>query len=159
MIGASPCHQRMTRTRVADGGTASRNGGYLRMYWIISRGQTRTTNKGGPPARRWGYPPLTIESRLDTKRVNDPQTCTDSLDKRPKRRNIDVRFGTWSVRGLYRAGSLMTDSRELSRYRLDLMEVQEVRWEDSGAAPAGEYIFFYGMRKDRNELSTGERDH
>jgi hypothetical protein len=40
---------------------------------------------------------------------------------------------------VYRMGSLRTVSRELSRYRLDLMGVQEVRWEGSGTIPAGEY--------------------
>jgi hypothetical protein len=39
-------------------------------------------------------------------------------------------------------GSLMTVSRELSIYRLDLVGVQEVRWEGSGTVPAGEYTFF-----------------
>jgi hypothetical protein len=38
----------------------------------------------------------------------------------------------------------MTVSRELSRYRLDLVGLQEVRWEGSGTVPAGEYTFFYG---------------
>jgi hypothetical protein len=35
----------------------------------------------------------------------------------------------------------MTVSRELSRYRLDLVGVQEVRWEGSGTTPAGEHTF------------------
>jgi hypothetical protein len=55
-----------------------------------------------------------------------------------------MRFGTWNIRSLYRAGSIMTISRELSRYRLDLVGVQDVRCEGSGTAPAGEYTFFYG---------------
>jgi hypothetical protein len=38
---------------------------------------------------------------------------------------------------LYRAGSLITVPRELSRYRLDLVEVREVRWKGSGTEPAG----------------------
>jgi len=37
--------------------------------------------------------------------------------------------GTWNVRSLYRSGSL---TRELSRYRLDLVGVQEVRWDKWG---------------------------
>jgi hypothetical protein len=49
-----------------------------------------------------------------------------------------MRFGTWKIRNLYRVGSLMTVSRELSRYKLDLVGVQEVRWEVSGIASAGE---------------------
>jgi hypothetical protein len=68
---------------------------------------------------------------------------------------MDLRFGTWNVRSLYRAGSLMTVSRELSRYRLDLVGVQEVRWEGSGTAPAGEYTFFYRKGNENHELGTG----
>jgi hypothetical protein len=43
------------------------------------------------------------------------------------------------VRSLYRAGSLLTVSRELARYKFDLVGVQEVRWEDGGTEPVGEY--------------------
>jgi hypothetical protein len=50
-------------------------------------------------------------------------------------------FGTWNIRSLYKAGSLMTDYRELSRYRLDSAGMQKVRWEGSGTAPAGDYTF------------------
>jgi exonuclease III len=57
---------------------------------------------------------------------------------------MDMRFGTWNARSLYRAGSLKTVSRELARYKLDLVGVQEVRWEGSGNKPVGEYTFFYG---------------
>jgi hypothetical protein len=49
------------------------------------------------------------------------------LDKRPKLPNMAMRFGTWNVRSLYRAGSLVTVSRELARYKLNLVGVQEVR--------------------------------
>jgi exonuclease III len=62
---------------------------------------------------------------------------------------------TWNVRSLYRAGSLITVSKDLSRYRLDLVGVQEVRWEGSGTIPAGEYTFFYGKRNENHELGTG----
>jgi exonuclease III len=68
---------------------------------------------------------------------------------------MDMRFGAWNVRSLYRVGSLMTVSRELSRYRLDLVGMQEVRWEGSGTVPAGEYIFFYTKGNKNHELGTG----
>jgi hypothetical protein len=48
----------------------------------------------------------------------------------------------WNVRSLYRAGSLTTAVRELARYKLDLMGVQEVRWSKVGMVRAGDYIFF-----------------
>jgi exonuclease III len=66
-----------------------------------------------------------------------------------------MRFGTWNVRSLYRAGSRMTVSRELSRNRTDLAGIQEVRWEGSGTAPAGEYTFLYGKENENHELGTG----
>jgi hypothetical protein len=68
---------------------------------------------------------------------------------------MDMRFGTWNVKRLYRAGSLMTVSREPSRYRLDLVGVQEVRWEGSDSIPAGEYTFFYGKENENHVLGTG----
>jgi hypothetical protein len=37
----------------------------------------------------------------------------------------------------------MTVSRELARYKLDSVGVQEVRWEGGGTEPAREYTFFY----------------
>jgi hypothetical protein len=48
----------------------------------------------------------------------------------------------------------MTVSRELSRYMLDLVGVQEVRWEGSGTVPAGKYTFFYGKGNENHELGT-----
>jgi hypothetical protein len=65
-----------------------------------------------------------------------------------------MRFGTWNVRSFYRVGSVTTVSRELSRYSLDLVRVQEVRWEGSGTVPAGEYTFFYGKGNENHELGT-----
>jgi hypothetical protein len=39
--------------------------------------------------------------------------------------------------------NVMTVSRELARYKLNVVGVQEVRWEVCGTKPAREYIFFY----------------
>jgi exonuclease III len=43
-----------------------------------------------------------------------------------------MRFGTWNVRCMYKAGSLKTVARELRKHKLDLVGVQEVRWEKEG---------------------------
>jgi hypothetical protein len=48
-----------------------------------------------------------------------------------------MRFGTWNVRSLFRAGSLKTVSGELARYKLDLVGAQ-VRWVGGGTEPEGE---------------------
>jgi hypothetical protein len=53
----------------------------------------------------------------------------------------DILVGTWNVRSLYRAGSLMTVAKELARYKLDLVGVQEVRWDKGATVRAEDYNF------------------
>jgi exonuclease III len=56
----------------------------------------------------------------------------------------DMRFGTWNVRSLYRVGAIKSVVRELEKYKLDLVGVQEVRWEGEGYQTVDSYTFFYG---------------
>jgi hypothetical protein len=78
----------------------------------------------------------------------------DCLDKRPRRKKMDMRFSTWNVRSMYRAGSLWAAAEEIWKYKLDLVGVQEVRWDGGGTEPAGEYTFFYGKGNENHELGT-----
>jgi exonuclease III len=43
-----------------------------------------------------------------------------------------MRFGAWNVRSLYRSGSIRTVAIEVTRYKLDIVGVQEVRWDTGG---------------------------
>jgi exonuclease III len=52
---------------------------------------------------------------------------------------------TWNIRSLYRAGSLKT---ALARYKLDLVGVQEVKWDKV-------IIFFCVKLKETRQLGTG----
>ena len=65
-----------------------------------------------------------------------------------------MRFGAWNVRSLYRVGSLLAAARELARYKLDLVGVQEVRWDNEGTVRAGDYNCF--MEKE-TKSSAGSR--
>jgi hypothetical protein len=86
---------------------------------------------------------LNIKNKLVTKDHKKPRTCTDSLDKRPKRKKADIRFRTWNLRNMYRAVA-----EEISIYKLDLVGVLEVTWDGGGTEPVGEHIFFCGKRND-----------
>ena len=66
-----------------------------------------------------------------------------------------MRFGTWNVRSLYRAGSLTAAARELARYKLDLVAVQQVMWDNGGMVRAGDYNF--SMEKE-TKIINWEQD-
>ena len=66
----------------------------------------------------------------------------------PKEWKRDVRFGTWNVMSLCTSGSLTTVARELARYKLDLVDVQEVRCDRGGTVRAGD-TFFSGKEKKK----------
>jgi exonuclease III len=68
---------------------------------------------------------------------------------------MDMRFGTWNVRSLYRSGSLKTVSGKLAKCKLDSLGVQEVRWDKADTKPAGDYTFFYGNGNADHHLGTG----
>jgi exonuclease III len=68
---------------------------------------------------------------------------------------MDMRFGTWNVRSLYRAGLVKMLARELEKYKLDLVGVQEVRWEKGGTERTEDYTFFYGEGNEGYHLGTG----
>jgi hypothetical protein len=67
----------------------------------------------------------------------------------------EMKIGTWNIRILYRAGSLKAAARELARYKLDVVGVQEVRWDKRGTVRAGDYNFFYGIGNENHQLGTG----
>jgi len=52
-----------------------------------------------------------------------------------------MKYPTWKARSLYRLESLTTVARELARYKLDLVVVQEVRWDKGGTVRAGDCVF------------------
>jgi hypothetical protein len=91
----------MARPEVADGGDDLQ---IWREAANILNKKSRRADKG------WS-----ASLGLVTKILKKPRTWKDSLDKRPKRKKMDMRFGTWNVRSLYRAGSLRTVKLILER--------------------------------------------
>jgi hypothetical protein len=68
---------------------------------------------------------------------------------------MDMRFGTWNIRSMYRAGSLRAVVEEISKYKLDLVGIQ-VRW-DGGALNQQAITFFYVKGNENRELGIGNK--
>jgi exonuclease III len=66
-----------------------------------------------------------------------------------------MRFGTWNVRSPCRVGAIKSVQQELEKYKLDLVGVQEVRWEGVGYQRADNYTFSYGKGSVNQHLETG----
>jgi hypothetical protein len=63
-----------------------------------------------------------------------------------------MQFSVWNVRSLYSAGLPMTVEKEISKYELDLMGVQEVSWDRGSMEPAGKYTFLHIKVNKNHEL-------
>ena len=73
------------------------------------------------------------------KQIHVPRTWTDPLVQ-SKQWERDIRFGTWNVSNLCRAGSFTTIAREFAKCTLDLVGVQEGRCGKGGSVRTGDYI-------------------
>ena len=69
-----------------------------------------------------------------------PRTWTDP-SVRSTQWKRDMTFGTRNVRSIYRSSSLTAAARELARYKLDSVGVQEVRWDKGAHLEQGIIIF------------------
>lgn len=67
-----------------------------------------------------------------------------------------MKFATWNIRGLYRLATLQETMDELTRYRVDLCALQEIRWPNKGILNKKNGTLFYSGSTDRRNLySTG----
>jgi hypothetical protein len=49
--------------------------------------------------------------------------------------------------------------KEISKYKLDLVGVQKVKWDRGGTEPAGEHTFFFEKENEDHELGAGSFVH
>lgn len=66
-----------------------------------------------------------------------------------------MKCGMWNARNLYMSGSLMTIAKELSKYKLGLVGVQEVRQGKGGTKSAQKYTFLSGKGNENHKLCPG----
>ena len=66
---------------------------------------------------------------------------------------MDMRFDTWNVWSLDRAGALGLVNIKIEKCRMDLVGVR-VRWEGSGTLQSGNYTLFYGESNSNHQLGT-----
>jgi hypothetical protein len=83
-----------------------------------------------------------------------PRTTADPLVQL-KQWKRDTIFDTRNVKSLCKSGSLRAAARESTTYKLDLVGVQGVRWENGGTVRAEDYIIVYAKGNQNHQLGTG----
>ena len=68
---------------------------------------------------------------------------------------MDLSFGTWNVRTLYRPGAQRELFEELKRYKIGVAAVQETRWLGNGVRDTKTHTVLYsGREKGKRELGV-----
>jgi hypothetical protein len=68
---------------------------------------------------------------------------------------MDFFFRTLNIRRLQESRFTETEASEFAKQNLDLVAVQEVRWDKGGSEPVNDYIFFCGNGNVHHHLGRG----
>lgn len=66
-----------------------------------------------------------------------------------------MRIGTWNVRSMLMAGKMTEVAREMKRYNIEILALQEIRWSGQGAVDKKEYTLYYSGNEKQGRNGTG----
>jgi len=81
------------------------------------------------------------------------------MDNKTGKRKFGLSFGTWNIRTLFKPGAAQCLVKEIRKYNLGMVVLQEIRWDDKGTLDLQDMNIFYGECNDRRQFGTGFAVH
>ena len=82
-----------------------------------------------------------VEQRKMLDRLND--------DGRKKTRYTEITLATWNVQTMLKPGRMKETMEEIGKARVDVVAVQEIRWQEQGRIDKKDFSLFYSGPKER----------
>lgn len=86
--------------------------------------------------------------------TSEPRMLDRNDDDGHRKRKMDMIFGTWNTRSLYRSGALKEILNEMTKYGIDILAVQEMRWKGSGIFDTRTHTVLRSGKNDKSELGV-----
>ena len=85
------------------------------------------------------------------------KTSIDNKRKTNKKRKMkqEAKIGTWNVKSMLKPGKMEEVAREMLRYKIDILALQEIRWKAEGRIDKNNYTFLYGGETKQGKNGTG----
>ncbi|XP_025406267.1 craniofacial development protein 2-like [Sipha flava] len=78
-----------------------------------------------------------------------------ALDNKTGNQKHSLLFGTWNVRILFKPGAAQNIVKKIKKYKLKIVALQEIRWDDTGTIDIQETTILYGKSNDQRQVGTG----
>jgi hypothetical protein len=91
---------------------------------------------------------------------SDGNNCDNSSgrakkpNKKGKMNKKTIRLGTWNVRTMLPPGKMSETAREMRRYKIEILAIQETRWSGKGKIDKTNYTLYYAGEKKQGKNGT-----
>ncbi|KAL4148909.1 hypothetical protein QTP88_003048 [Uroleucon formosanum] len=113
------------------------------------------TTRYDSPSQNWNSKIKTNpeKSNLQELTTNLPRNRGALVNKTGKWKN-GLSFGTWNVRKLFKPGAVQCLVEEIERYKLRVVALQKIRWNDKGTPDIQDTTIFYGECNKHRQFAT-----